>query len=191
MASSVQRLALCMLLVFAVASVAQARKLVQAVGKKEYSGDTTVAEAQTAANIQNTVNSGAKPGTATSVVKATPLKPLAAATMSTLTDSRHTKKKTDKGGVSQGGDTASQAAKAATISSYASGTKPASKRAIQLSSVPGMAAQIPVGTTAQGTGVGTSLQTATSVGINNQIDAQLEVVAKNAMPGPNKPLPKP
>lgn len=54
-----------------------------------------------------------------------------------------------------------------------------------------MAAQIPVGTTAQGTGVGTSLQTATSVGINNKIDTQLEVAAKNAMPGPNKPLPKP
>jgi hypothetical protein len=75
--------------------------------------------------------------------------------------------------------------------SYASGSKPAAKNTIKLSNVPNIAAQTPVGSTARGAGVSASLQAATASAINNRINAQVQVAAHNAMPGPNIPGPKP
>jgi hypothetical protein len=93
-----------------------ARKLLQAVGQKSYSGDITAAASQTAANIQATVASAGKPGTATQAVKPDPLKPLSASSMSTVSDSRHNSPKSFVGSASAGSDTASQASKSAAIS---------------------------------------------------------------------------
>jgi hypothetical protein len=98
-----------------------ARKLKQAVGSKSYSGDITAASSATSANIQATVaNTGkpdaACPGTATAAVKAKPLTSLAAASASTVTDSRYTVRVTGAGTNFTGADTASQASTAASIS---------------------------------------------------------------------------
>lgn len=183
MAKFAQKLTCCILIALAVAHSAQGRKLAQAVGKKSYSGDITAAASQTSANIQATVATGGKVSAATQAVKAAPLKPLGGSVEATG--------KTTVDNAKSGGDSASQSTKAAQISSYASGNKPATKAATGLSTVTKVAAQLPVGATARGAGVSTNLQSATSSGINNMVAAQVQVAAHNAMPGPNMPAPKP
>ncbi|WIA12958.1 hypothetical protein OEZ85_006573 [Tetradesmus obliquus] len=183
----------CLLIALVIAHGAEARKLLQAVGTKSYSGDTTAASSATSANIAATVAAAAKPGTATQAVKAAALKPLGASSTSTVSDSRYSTGTTTKfvSGAARGSDTAAQASTAATISSYASGSRPAPNPAVRLANVPSLAAQLPVGSTARGVGVATSLNAATSSAIDSRIEAQAAVAAKNSMPGPNIAGPKP